>query len=191
MNKFIRKLSVICLLLTLCLAVIGVGYASWSKNLYIQGTVSTGDVDIDFVSSTVVISDNEAPGNDVGSVTVNFDSWSDTDDPDDPGAYYNKMALGMNHVYKDYIGYVEFRIRNNGTVPVQLTYVIDPVPGLQVGFQATDIDMNAEPPGVQLEPGQTAYCKLMAKVTTDISGEHSGASVHFTGVQYNKAGGGG
>jgi len=60
-NKFIRKLSVICLLLTLCLAVIGVGYASWSKNLYIQGTVSTGDVDIDFVSSTVVISDNEAP----------------------------------------------------------------------------------------------------------------------------------
>ncbi len=51
-----KKIGLLCLALVLALGTLGVGYASWTDTVVIDGSVSTGDVDIeiDSVSSTYV-----------------------------------------------------------------------------------------------------------------------------------------
>ena len=51
-----KKIGLLCLVLVFALGSLGIGYAAWTDTLYIDGTVNTGDVDIDIgkVSSTWV-----------------------------------------------------------------------------------------------------------------------------------------
>ena len=41
-----RKIGLLCLALVLALGALGVGFAAWTDELYIEGTVNTGDVDL-------------------------------------------------------------------------------------------------------------------------------------------------
>jgi hypothetical protein len=43
-RRTVKKIGMICLVLVLALGVLGVGYARWAENLYIDGTVTTGDI---------------------------------------------------------------------------------------------------------------------------------------------------
>ena len=40
-----KKVTILGMVLVLCLAVVGIGYAHWTKDLFIQGTVETGTLD--------------------------------------------------------------------------------------------------------------------------------------------------
>lgn len=43
-----KKIGIICSVLLVAVCVIGVGYALWSDSLYIQGTVNTGDIGLEW-----------------------------------------------------------------------------------------------------------------------------------------------
>jgi hypothetical protein len=52
-----KKMTVVALVLVLCLAALGVGYANWTDEIVIEGTADTGSVDIEvgaFFSGTYV-----------------------------------------------------------------------------------------------------------------------------------------
>ena len=42
-----KRIALICMALVLALGALGVGYAAWTDELYIQGTVNTGSVDLE------------------------------------------------------------------------------------------------------------------------------------------------
>jgi hypothetical protein len=44
-----KKIGILLITLVLALGTLGVGYAAWTDEIYIQGTVQTGDVDINVV----------------------------------------------------------------------------------------------------------------------------------------------
>ena len=54
-----KKIGLLCLVLIFALGSLGIGYAAWTDTLYIEGTVNTGDVDLEIValSSTYVYKD--------------------------------------------------------------------------------------------------------------------------------------
>ncbi len=178
-----KKISLICLVLMLCLAVIGVGYGSWSKNLYIVGTTSTGEVDIAFDNtvSPPQASDNEKPWPgqttpDVGTISVNLtDSDSDGD--------MDAMSVILDHGYYCYEGYVAFYVWNNGTVPVWVTNTITEPAG-----DVLDVVLYGIGTGINLNPGEFLPCTLVAHVTTNTHGT-LGFGVTIDAVQYNEAGG--
>jgi hypothetical protein len=68
-----KKIGIFCLALVVAIGALGIGYASWTDSIFINGTVNTGSVDIDVVA--------------VSGSTI----WKDTD----PGEPLNNM-----HVYR-------------------------------------------------------------------------------------------
>lgn len=167
-NKYMKKLAVIGLVFTLCLAAIGVGYAGWFQTLYIEGTTNTGEVDICFVADPAPItSDNEEPyiGGvpDVGTITVSLE-----DGPDGDGDM-SVMVVGLEHGYYCYEGYIEFDVKNNGTVPIKVTSIDITVP-LNGELDVTLLGL-AE--GFGLNPGQSHTCYLTAHVLTNVQGNYN------------------
>jgi len=112
LHKSFRKLGVISLVLVLALGVMGVGFALWDKTLYINGTVNTGEVNMEILS---IASDDIGidPGKDkdVGSTAVSID----------PGA--QSATITVTNGYPCYHNYVHFTVHNNGTIPVKLNAI--------------------------------------------------------------------
>lgn len=108
-----KKIGLICLALVLALGTVGVGYAHWSKNLYIEGTVNTGEVNLEIIS---VASDDIGidPGKDkdVASTAVQIDPLDD-----------QRVIITVDNGYPCYYNYVHFTVHNNGTIPVKLQSV--------------------------------------------------------------------
>ncbi len=99
------KIGALFLVSVLALAGVTAGYALWSENLYIDGTVSTGDVDIEW--SLEAAWDSETEGKDVSSIEATIDG--DTLYVSIYGAY-----PGMDY-------WVHFDIHSLGSVPVHFT----------------------------------------------------------------------
>jgi len=65
-----RKCVLLCFLILLTLGSTGAGYALWSKTLYIDATINTGDVDAEW---TYTSCDDEEQDKDVGTITAEID----------------------------------------------------------------------------------------------------------------------
>jgi len=168
------KIGVICLVLMLCLAAIGVGYGHWSQTLNIDGTVDTGELDIEFLNC--VTGDNET-GGDVGEMSVlEVDTDGDLD--------IDKLIVTLDYGYFCYEGYVIFDVHNNGSVPEEVVAVTitEPIGG------EVDVSLSGIAVGSQLSPGQSVPCVLSAHVTSNVSGTYS-FSVVIEAWNWNQAGG--
>lgn len=47
-----KKITLLAMVLVLCLAAIGVGYAKWTDTIHLEGTVDTGDVSLEIVRTS-------------------------------------------------------------------------------------------------------------------------------------------
>jgi hypothetical protein len=56
-GEYMKKIGLLCLALVLALGALGVSYAMWYEDLYISGTVNTGEVDWAFDCGTVTWGD--------------------------------------------------------------------------------------------------------------------------------------
>lgn len=115
MHRKFGKLGILSLAVVLCLATVGVGYAMWDKTLYIDGTVNTGEVNLEIMSA----SSDDPPGatdvnkdKDVGCTEVAV------------GADKQSITVTVTNGYPCYEVYVHFTVHNNGTVPVKLQDII-------------------------------------------------------------------
>lgn len=97
-----KRAFILALVLTLCLATIGVAYAVWGEDVYIDGSASTGYSDIEW--SLKSFSDNDGnPG--WGEVTASI-----SDD-------MNTLNIEITNAYPGYEATINCDLHNVGTVP--------------------------------------------------------------------------
>ena len=115
-----KKILVLGLVLILGLAVVGAGYAGWTQNLYINGTVSTGTVDVEWSAADgTLLNDGTATGTALIS-TVS----ADNDD---------MVTITVLNAYPGYTGSAELTATNTGSIPVTLA-----TSGSGAGFSISD-----------------------------------------------------
>lgn len=111
MKGRLGKFGLLFLVVALALALTGAGYAMWDKTLYIDGTVNTGEVNMEILSA----SSDDPPGSDdygytkdVGTTTVSYTIGGQS------------ISVNVTNAYPCYEVRVHFTAHNNGTVPVKL-----------------------------------------------------------------------
>jgi hypothetical protein len=95
--------------LIVALGMTGVAFAHWSEILYINGTVNTGDVNLEFSDWDYFI-DQDKPVADVEIIPHDLDGDGDID----------KLEINASNLYPCCWINIWFVIHNNGTIPVNL-----------------------------------------------------------------------
>lgn len=107
------KIVALPMVLMLGLLMSGLAFAHWSEILWIEGSVATGELDMELLS----VSSDDPPGSndpgkdkDVGCTEVEL---VDTDGDGD----YDTAVIEITNAYPCYEVYVHFTVHNNGTIP--------------------------------------------------------------------------
>jgi len=154
----VGKLAVLALVLMLGLGALGIGFAGWSQELYINGTGTTGTVQMEF--SGCEASDNEPPDVDFGTTTVQCLDL-------DGDGIVETLQVDIQRGYAGYTGIVDFYVRNTGTVPVHVSEIDLPEPVNGIAFNVSGIAV-----GDQIHPCNTVAGRLTIDIETDVSGVH-------------------
>lgn len=128
---FARKsmpIGVLFMILVIALALLGVGYAFWSETLTIQGTVQTGEVDVEFstydpvecVDTQAGLCQEEPTLKDAAAECVaKFEGpVVDPNDPSNSGP--DKLLVTVTGMYPGYHCKVSFDVTSTGNVPVHV-----------------------------------------------------------------------
>ena len=135
-----KKIGLLVMALVLSMGMLGVGYAMWSETLIITGTVTTGEVDVDFSQYSNDSGTHEGYAG--GNVTAG------SLDPKEPGTWdpetltwsenrelkniastncnlgtENTLTITVDNGYPCYFGSVLFDIDNIGSIPVKVLSV--------------------------------------------------------------------
>ncbi len=104
-----KKTRFIAVVLIVAVMAIGAGYAYWTQELNIKGTVETGELKVEFVELEC-LKDHGGYDNilcpcvdDYINVDLNMES--------------NRLSASFENIYPGAGGYIRFRIANTGTVP--------------------------------------------------------------------------
>jgi hypothetical protein len=131
-----KKIGVLGLVLVLCLAVVGVGYAHWTKTLVIDGTVTTGTFNLEM--SQEASADNEST-KDVGVQSCELVDL-------DGDGVMDMVNITIDNAYPSYEAYFLLDIHSLGTIPAHINSLdicadpfldvrvigLEQVPGLQL-----------------------------------------------------------
>jgi len=138
-----KKIGLICLAVVLALGVMGAALAQWNETLEIEGTVNTGELDVQFSAQKSNDDGDQKDPSECGSWTGTTDpnntaNWTwggsryaydvgsttcalskvDTGDATDDGN--NVMTITILNAYPCYYGNVAFTIDNIGSIPVHI-----------------------------------------------------------------------
>lgn len=147
--------------LILALGMTGVAFAHWSEILYINGSVSTGEVDVEISNWDFEYYEDKVVA-EVGITPLDLDGDGDTD----------KLEIILGNLYPSFSGILWITVHNNGSIPVNagepvLDVVSDPN-GLEPFL---DIDCGiVEAPGYfpQLDPCNTAVIGIYIHVLQEV-----------------------
>jgi hypothetical protein len=125
-----KKIGLLCLAVVLALGSMGFAYAMWYEDLFIEGTVQTGELDWEFDCGTVTVGDpcdpatidkqcgdlftNPTPvstGKNVGCTDV---ICLDTDKDGD----VDTLQVILYNTYPGYYVHIGYYVHNNGTIPL-------------------------------------------------------------------------
>ena len=162
---------------------LGVGYALWSETLTIQGTVQTGEVDVEFSTHPVeecidingVLTCPEPPEKaDAANCTVEF-LGGETDPNGDNGA--NLLQVTVTGMYPSYHCKVGFDVTSTGNVPVHVW--LPEATGDIPAWVATNFE-DCYTAGIQLHEGQsTGLCTMDIHFTNDQAPPENSGPITF------------
>jgi hypothetical protein len=109
-----KKVGLLILVLVFALGALGAGYAWWTQDLVITGTVDTGELTVGMQAGT-----NPAP---VGGASMTIDGTSGTEITGHTG-YFTALDVGIVNAYPGYSATATVYFTNLGTVPVKVTDV--------------------------------------------------------------------
>jgi hypothetical protein len=144
-------IGVMVMILIVALASLGVVYGHWSKTLFINGIVQTGNVDAELTVTSVT--DNEDV-KDVGDC----DAW--LLDPDGDGKM-EKLHVEVHDGYPSYECLVVFDVHSVGSIPVHISqpaWTTPPPAEVTALFDPCYLE------GTQLHQSDVAYCTLYIHV---------------------------
>jgi hypothetical protein len=170
-----KKLGLILMAVVLALGALGVSYAMWYEDLFIDGTVTTGNLDVGYYCSWGDFWDTEPDGKDVSYITK---AW---------GADDKSITFTIVNAYPCIDYYGEFCLNvGAGSIPVHFgPWLIDrgTMPA------SATIEVTPDLTGAQRHAGSHTECTL--HVHLDNPGTEMGAnytfSVKITGYQYNES----
>ena len=96
-----KKIGILCLALVIALGTMGVGYALWYEDLFVEGTVNTGDFDLQWTYYGCF----DVEDKDVGNITCV------------PGPDPYTLIITVTNGYPCYEGDCEIELTSFGTVP--------------------------------------------------------------------------
>jgi len=142
-----KKLGILALALVLAVGAMGLGYAAWTDTLYIEGTVSTGEVCIEILCPFsmadpgtpsppyTVEQGASAASLDWNAVVEGPAFYVDPEQTDKNVGWTTTICvevprprkaveLTFHNVYPSYFNHIAFGIHNCGTIPVKLDHVV-------------------------------------------------------------------
>jgi len=143
-RRGLNRIGVLAMALLLALGAMGTAYGAWSDEIYIQSTITTGDIDAGLACGTCW-EEPDTPGTDIdctgGSMTLNIDVTS--------------ALEGVDY-------YCNFNVSNTGSLPVKIETMnlTDLSPGV-----AEAIEDLIE--GTVIDPGTSATGKVHIHLTSD------------------------
>ncbi len=208
-----KKITILAMVLVLCLGAIGVGYAAWTDEVQIDGTVTTGSVDLEVVrySGTFIYKDLETDAQ-VSDTNV----FSDTGVfvPRDPTRYLlvayaaatpgpgdDQVTITYWNIFPDQMFRADFKLHYAGSIPaiVDFDYANDdwisdiPSPyGLRIEVNRSQAT-GAQRLGIVSMPYQMHYCDYILvdvylKIPQDneLQGLTGSFTITFTAIQWNE-----
>lgn len=170
------------MVLVIALALLGVGYALWSETLTIEGSVQTGEVDVQFSTYDPVecVDDNgtltcpePAEKADAANCTVEW-LGPDGDSQGDDGS--DLLKVTVTGMYPSYHCKVRFDVTSTGNVPVHVW--LPEATGTIPEWVAADFDCYED--GVQLHQGDsTGVCAIDIHFTNDQAPEENSGPFTF------------
>ena len=126
-----KKIGLLCLALVLALGTMGVGYALWYDDLYIQGQVDTGVLCWEFTSASsldpcppnYILDYHSRPGF-VGPTPYFWQGDKDVGCTSITITDSHNLLMELNNVYPCYFNAISFYTRNCGTLPLHFEKVI-------------------------------------------------------------------
>lgn len=166
------KVGALFMVLIVALAVVGVGSALWSKVLYIEGTVATGNVDAELSFFDAF----EPEEKDVGTCEGRL---GDTNQENDT------LFVEIGNAYPSYECWLTFDVHNIGTIPIHIHQPVFDLTGLG---DVVEFDvLECYPQDWQLHTEQFALCTLRVHILQEAE---QGADYTFSGTvfvhQYNE-----
>jgi len=178
-----KKVGLLGLVLVLCLAVVGVGYAHWTKDLSIDGTVVTGTFDAEMSQGTPT--DNEPVEKDVAEPTCTLA------DRDNDGVNEAVDLLIVN-AYPSYEATFPLDVHCIGSVPLHINDISITCQDPFLDVQIVDPDTGQFPDlPVQLHECQEYWFDVVIHVIQQVGdelcpeGETLGCSISITVDQFN------
>lgn len=130
-----KKLTILALVLVLCLGALGVSYSAWTDEVQIDGTITTGCVDLDVTkySGTWVYKDMET------DALVRDSGWVDIVNPPRdpsryllvgyavaaPGANNNEIVITFWNLFPGEMFRADFQLHYAGTIPAIVDFEYD------------------------------------------------------------------
>ena len=107
------KMAALFAVLMIALSVLGFAYAYWSETLTIEGTITTGELDVEFTEQYTISC------SDYMTCTVSFENGDDVE-PSSGTTDYSKMTVMVDNGYPCGWCNVTFTIHNCGTIPAKV-----------------------------------------------------------------------
>lgn len=134
-----KRIALICVALVLALGGLGVSYAEWSDTIYIEQTVSTGTVCVEWIApaSSLDPPDLTPPYEnydwtaDSGTIANRhvYGTWQGENDSKDvgstlvtivPAVHPDTIEVVLENMYPSYYNNISVHLQNCGTVPIKL-----------------------------------------------------------------------
>ncbi|MFH1382488.1 MAG: hypothetical protein ABIH70_06285 [Chloroflexota bacterium] len=166
-----KKLWLLCLAVVAALGLLGVGYARWQGELYLQGEINTGEVEV-CIESIAPDDHGIDPGYDKDVAWVEV--WVDPND-------CSRGTATIHNAYPCYTTFVHFTTLVGGTVPVRLQSIniVNPNPCVEV--LAWDTMGEQRHPGEHSDNAMSVHVLQCAEQNATYT-----FSVEFVYVQYNE-----
>jgi hypothetical protein len=209
-----RKTMMLFLSTLVVASMVGVGYAHWSDYVQIEGTVHMGELIFGILNNSVTCWDNE-PGlpipKDVAECWVNLTNPETSVHHVPTQTVYHDMLITVNNSYPCYEQWIQFALKNAGTIPVHIVNVtiwgmdlkdnqtltydpvaggfIDPVQGLIINFNFTKL-ASGDPvaPCQQIHPCTEEWVQIYLHFKQEAEECHTyWFKIHIDVVQWNLA----
>lgn len=126
-----KKIGLLCLALVLALGTLGVGYAMWSDEVTIEGTVDTGTLRLGIFRAIVERLEQDK---DVATVDLSFEGEILEKEFAGFGTQmaYEKLVVALNNTFPCLTVDIAFYLASVGTIPLHITgiNITDPSGGL-------------------------------------------------------------
>jgi hypothetical protein len=157
-----KKIGLLCLALVLALGALGIGYASWTDTIFIDGSVTTGEVCMEFTSCNMA--DEIPPTNPGGDADVipaladytcrngfagpapefwRLDknvSWGTQLISEDG----KTLTVTLHNTYPCNFNSLSFYVENCGTIPIRIDHILINGQPFNSGVPYVQIDFNAD-----------------------------------------------